>query len=93
MSGPSRTFATNAARQRAYRQRQREAAAGEAEEAQLTRTYAYVLQAAVQAAAQSGDPLARVLIREDAFATLQAVAEHFYDQAGTPETDRPWLAP
>ena len=92
MPGATRWYPTNAARQRAYRQRQRQELAAEQEEATLTTQYAYVMQAAVTAAlrAGAGDPLAREVHRTDPFETLRALAEHFYDQAGTPADQRPW---
>lgn len=91
MPGALRYYATDAARQRAYRQRQREALAAEQQEARDTLTYAYLVQEAVTAAATAtGDPVARKVSRPDPFETLRALADHFHDQAGTPLADRPW---
>jgi hypothetical protein len=92
MPGATREYATNAARQRAYRQRQRQELAAEQEEARLTTRYAYAVQGAVEAAlgATDGRSLAREVHRTDPFETLRALAEHFHDQAGTPRERRPW---
>lgn len=97
MPGATRYFESNAARQRAYRRRKQEEAAAERKEAAaeqkeavLTSAYAHVIQAAVRAAGQRGDPLAQAVYRPDAFETLRAVADHFYDRAGTPPQERAW---
>ena len=90
MPGATRFFASNAARQRAYRQRKQEETASALEEANDTRLWAQVVQAAVETARKSGDPLAAQVHRAEAFDTLRAVADHFYDRAGTPPHERPW---
>ena len=90
MPGATRFFASNAARQRAYRQRKQEETAIALEEANDTSLWAYVVQAAVETARKRGDPLAEQVHRADAFDTLRAVADHFYDRAGTPPHARPW---
>jgi hypothetical protein len=93
MPGPARYYPSNAARQRAYRQRQREANEAERDLAEATTTYAYALQDAVKAALKAGkdDGLAEKVAREDPRDTLRALIDHFYDVAGTPPTGRPWL--
>jgi hypothetical protein len=93
MSGPSRAYASNAARQRAYRQRQREATEAERRLAEATTTYAYALQDAVRAALKTGngDPLPGKVCRADPLDTLRALIDHCYDVAGTPAPERPWL--
>lgn len=90
MPGATRFFENNAARQRAYRRRKQDEIAAEREEAGATSLYAHVVQAAVEAARKRGDPLAQEVYRGDAFETLRAVADHFYDRADTPPQERPW---
>jgi hypothetical protein len=90
MPGTPRTFASNAARQRAYRRRKVEESAAILEEAQETQLWAYLVQAAVALARQSGNPLAQQVHRPEAFETLRALADYFHDQAGTPYPERPW---
>jgi hypothetical protein len=90
MPGPSRFFESNAERQRAYRNRKRSADQEEQQEAQDTTTYAYLVHRAVWTARKTGDALAAQVYREDAWETLRAVADHFYDRAGTPAAERPW---
>jgi hypothetical protein len=84
MPGTTRFFESNAARQRAYRRRKQEGTAAELNAARDTTFWAHVVQAAVAAARQSGDGVAAQVHHADAFDTLRAVAEHFYDRAGTP---------
>jgi hypothetical protein len=91
MPGPPRFFATNAARQRDYRRRKQEEAAAEQREAEQTAIFAYVVHRAVKTARQQGDAVAEKVYRSDAFETLRAVADHFYDLAGTPPEGRRWL--
>jgi hypothetical protein len=88
MAGGGRFYASNAARQRAYRRRKQEE---EQRDARLTAAYASVIQAAVGQARRAGDALATAVDHEEAFATLRALADHFYDRAGTPPEKRPWL--
>jgi GNAT superfamily N-acetyltransferase len=90
MPGATRIFDSNAARQRAYRRRKAGESTAVLEEAQETQMWAYLVQAAVEAARKSGDPLAKQVYDADAFETLRALADHFYDQAGTPYPARPW---
>jgi hypothetical protein len=90
MPGAPRFFESNAARQRAYRRRKQEGTATELEAARDTTLWAYVVQAAVETARKSGDPVAEQVCHADPFDTLRAVAEHFYDRAGTPPHERPW---
>ena len=95
MPGPAAYYRNNAERQRAYRRRKADAAAADLADAQLILTYAYVLQTALQAARRSGsrDPLLAEIEREDPIETLRALADHFYEQAGTPPEARPWRQP
>jgi hypothetical protein len=90
MPGPSRTFDNNAARQRAYRRRKKEETDAVVAEAQDTNTWAHLVQEAVAAAKRSGDPLARQVHRAEAYETLRALGDHFYDRAGLPYPQRPW---
>jgi hypothetical protein len=90
MPGPTRIFENNRARQRAYRRRKQEETAALLAEAEDTNMWAYLVQAAVETARKSGDPLAKRVHHADAFETLRAVADHFYDRAGTPPRQRPW---
>lgn len=93
MPGPLPDYPTRAARQRAYRQRQRAALAESEREAELTSVYAHVLHAAVkQACAQdTAGVVAREVYRSDPFETLRALADHFYDLAQVPRAQRPWF--
>lgn len=90
MPGATRYFESNAARQRAYRRRKQEGTAAELAEARETTLWAHVVQGAVATARKSGDPVAEQVYRADVFDTLRAVADHFYDRAGTPPHERPW---
>lgn len=93
MPGPLPVYGSNAARQRAYRQRQQAAAQEEVRLAEAVAVHAYDLQEAVQAASAVGDAdrLAREVYRDEPIATLRALIDYFYDQAGTPAKDRPWF--
>ncbi len=92
MPGPPRFYPDRAARQRAYRERQRAAALEAEAEATGTSVYAHVLHAAIRrACALPQGEVARQVYREDPFDTLRALADHFYDVGEVPSTERPWL--
>lgn len=92
MPGPTPHYPNHAARQRAYLRRKEAAEAGELQEASLITSYAYAVQAALVAARKAGseDPLLATLYRRDPLETLRALADYFFDQAGTPPAARPW---
>jgi hypothetical protein len=90
MPGPFPFYRSDAERQRAYRRRKRETDHEERKEAQDTLVYAHVVHRAVGLARKAEDPVARKVYREDAWETLRALADHFYDRAETPPEQRPW---
>jgi hypothetical protein len=93
MPGPLPSYRSNAERQRAYRQRLAAEATADLEDARLILSYAYALQQSLRQARKAGstDPLLPEVEREDPIEILRALADHFYDQAGVPTTERPWL--
>jgi hypothetical protein len=93
MPGPLPVYKTNAARQRAYRQRKRAESKDEQLLAQGITVHAWALNQAIKAAMGAGDrdPVAHKVYRDDPIDTLRELIDHFHDQAGTPQSGRPWL--
>lgn len=82
MPGPEPTYESKAAKQKAYRERNRERLRQQREEATQLQREAEAVHQAVGSAAAAGNEIAVRIRRSSVVETLAAVAEHFRAQAG-----------
>jgi quinolinate synthase len=94
MPGPKPTHESPAAKQKAYRDRNRERIADRKRESAALKEAAADLHSAVQLAAHAGDSLATAVSASTPLEVVQALGVHFQSKVGTPqeETTPPTVA-
>jgi hypothetical protein len=82
MPGPEPTYENKAAKQKAYRERNRERLRIQREEVAQLQHVAEAVHQAVGSAADAGDEISTRIRGASVVETLAAVAEHFQERAG-----------